>query len=874
MERQFNILIVDDDVALSSNLQDVLEGEGYGAVAVYDGQAALSLCRDKVFDLALIDIKLPGITGVKLIEALATLSPGTEYIIITGYASLETAIEAVKQKNIAAYETKPFNMNRLLPLVRQIAERRRVEEALRASEKKFSTSVETLLDGFAIFSAIRDETGHIVDFRYDYINEAGCRLNHRSYEEQIGHTLLELLPKHKDIGLFDEYVRLVETGQPLVRESILYEDVFGGGQRLARAFDFRAVKLGDGFAVDWRDITERKRAEEALLESEKKYRSLFENMLSGFAYCKILVDENNQPIDFVYLEVNDAFERLTGLKREDVVGRKVTEAIPGTKESHPELLSIYGKVALTGEATKFDIYFEPLGIWLSIAVYSPQKGYFVAIFENITERKRAEEELKKSEERYKSLVNNVKLGIFRSTPGPTGAFLEVNPAMKEITGYSRKELLQMSVSELYVRPEAREAVLKDVASALGKVAKELHIRKKDGTSIVVSDTKVAVRDSAGKILYFDGILEDITERKQAEEELKIKAQLLGMANDSICLHDLDGKIIYVNEASYQSRGYTRDELTKLNFWTLISPEYTKLIEPRIKELMKKGKVAFESADIRKDKSIMPVEVHARTIDLGGKKLILSVRRDISERKQTEEELASAQAQAIQTDKLAALGRLAANVAHEINNPMTAILMASSFALEEIGEASPYKSELETINGEALRVRDIVKNLLDFARPSQGEIEEVDISSVVQNAMVLLGRQIEHQHIELKVDCTSQVLKVLVDKNQITQVCHNLLTNALDAMPQGGCLTISTRREKGYAVVRFTDTGAGIPPENLSRIFEPFFTTKRAAKGTGLGLSICHNIIDKYGGKIEVKSKVGKGSTFAVRLPLAANREGE
>ncbi len=136
---------------------------------------------------------------------------------------------------------------------------------------------------------------------------------------------------------------------------------------------------------------EHKRVEGALQESEKKYHSLFENMLDGFAYCKILVDENNKPIDFVYLEVNDAFERLTGLRKEDVVGKKVTEIIPGIKEAHPELFSIYGKVALTGEETKFDIYFKPLKIWLSISVYSPQKGYFVAVFENITELKRARE---------------------------------------------------------------------------------------------------------------------------------------------------------------------------------------------------------------------------------------------------------------------------------------------------------------------------------------------------------------------------------------------------------------------------------------------------------------------------------------------------
>ncbi len=137
--------------------------------------------------------------------------------------------------------------------------------------------------------------------------------------------------------------------------------------------------------------SEHKRAEYEIVKSEENYRSLFANMLNGFAYCKILTDENNQPIDFIYLEINDAFERLTGLKREDVIGKKVTEAIPGTRELHPELFSIYGKVALTGEPTKFDIYFKPLKIGLTISVYSPQRGYFIAVFENITEGKQAKE---------------------------------------------------------------------------------------------------------------------------------------------------------------------------------------------------------------------------------------------------------------------------------------------------------------------------------------------------------------------------------------------------------------------------------------------------------------------------------------------------
>ena len=135
-----------------------------------------------------------------------------------------------------------------------------------------------------------------------------------------------------------------------------------------------------------------KQKEEIIREAERRYRSLFENIPNGFAYCKMLLDENNRPIDFVHLEINDAFERLTGLKRENVVGKRVTEVIPGIKDTNPEVFDIYGKVALTGKETQFDIYLEPLQIWLSISAYSPIKGYFVAVFNNITERKKAEEE--------------------------------------------------------------------------------------------------------------------------------------------------------------------------------------------------------------------------------------------------------------------------------------------------------------------------------------------------------------------------------------------------------------------------------------------------------------------------------------------------
>ncbi len=186
----------------------------------------------------------------------------------------------------------------LASVSQDISERKQVSAALKASEEQFRTSIESLLDGFAIFSAVRDGNYQIVDFRYEYINEVGCCLNQRSHEEQIGHTLLELLPAHKDSGIFDQYVQVVESGEPLITESLFYEDVYGEQQRQARAFDFQAVKLGDGFAVTWRDVTKRVQDRQALLDAEELARSTLDGLSAHIA----IIDQ-----DGTILAVNQAW---------------------------------------------------------------------------------------------------------------------------------------------------------------------------------------------------------------------------------------------------------------------------------------------------------------------------------------------------------------------------------------------------------------------------------------------------------------------------------------------------------------------------------------------------------------------------------------
>ena len=282
-----------------------------------------------------------------------------------------------------------------------------------------------------------------------------------------------------------------------------------------------------GILVLQRDITERKRMEEKLQQVVEEWSVTFDSITD-------LVSIHDK--DFKIIRVNKAYANAFKMKPRELIGRTCYEVVHETKEPWP---SCPHKRALETKKPAMVEFFEPhLGVYLEVST-SPifdDKGEVtgtVHLTKDITERKRVEEALHKSEEKYRGLVSHIKLGIFRSTPGPTGKLLEVNPALEELTGYSRKELLQMNVSDLYLYPEERGAVLEEAVSAIGKATQEIYFRKKDGAKIIVSDTKVAVRGSSGEILYFDGILEDITERIRMERELQERNEQLDVQNEEL-----------------------------------------------------------------------------------------------------------------------------------------------------------------------------------------------------------------------------------------------------------------------------------------------------------------------------------------------------
>jgi len=223
---------------------------------------------------------------------------------------------------------------------------------------------------------------------------------------------------------------------------------------------------------------------------------------------------------------------------------------------------------------------------------------------------------------------------------------------------------------------------------------------------------------------------------------------------------------------------------------------------------------------------------------------------------------------LRSEKLASVGRLASGIAHEINNPLTGILTYSSLLTEEL-KGTPYEEDLKTIKEETLRCRKIVRGLLDFARDYKPEKVSTNLNSLIEEALQLLEKHVNFHNIKIVKNFDPNLPEVKVDADEFRSVINNLAVNAADAMPEGGQLTISTAhdRELNQVVIRVADTGVGISEENLKRIFEPFFTTKEKGKGTGLGLSMAYGVIKRHDGTIDVKSRVGQGTEFIIRLPV-------
>jgi two-component system NtrC family sensor kinase len=501
----------------------------------------------------------------------------------------------------------------------------------------------------------------------------------------------------------------------------------------------------------------------------------------------------------------------------------------------------------------------------------------LSVYRDISERKRRERQLHASREDFRNLFEHIAIGVFISSK--EGKFLNANQALLDMLGYdSKEEFLNIDLPrDLYVNPEDRNT-FKELMEREGRVIDfEVEFKRKDGSTIPILLTGHARYDQQGSIIGYEGLNVDLTQRKLMEKELKeaydFMNKIVQSSPDSITATDMKGNILIYNQAAEETLGYKASEVIgKMN----ISKLYPEGVARKVMQMLRSrdyggvGRLnSYPMVYVRHDGEVVEGNLSAAIIyDARGKE-IASVGSfvDLRERLEMERALRHTQEQLLQSEKLAAMGRLTSQIAHELNNPLYGIMNTLELLKTEIAPENRRRKILEMALSETVRLSDLLRKMLSFSKPDQEERHPVDVNSILDEILLLHEKQLKENDIQIDYRLNEGLGRVNASKNQLRQVFLNMVANARDAMNNGGTLTVTTGGDDRKVVIDIEDTGMGIREEHLSKIFDSFFTTKGEVKGVGLGLSVCYGFIKDHGGDIQVDSQEGSGTTFTITLPI-------
>ncbi len=403
------------------------------------------------------------------------------------------------------------------------------------------------------------------------------------------------------------------------------------------------------------------------------------------------------------------------------------------------------------------------------------------------------------------------------------------------------------------------------------------VRQEDGRIRWEDRVFSPIVDDRGEVSFVIESIRDVTKTKQLELMFQGISEFMDRVIQSspspIVAADRKGQVLLMNPSAEHLFGYRVEEVPELNIEMLYPPGVAREIMKKLRDdtFGGHGKMPMTRVDIRTSSGeLIPVEMTAAIIYEGDEEVAtMGIYNDLRERLSIRRKLMEAQAQVVQSEKMASLGRLAAGVAHEINNPLTGILMFTAMALEKLPPGSSLRKTLSCILEDAERCRDIVKNLLVYSRQTSTRKEIFGLNDLVEEGLRLIRDQKLLMHIDIHRDLAKEPIRVFADQNKLKQVMINLIMNAIDAMTGKGTLTLRTYRhdERDSGCIEVQDTGSGIAEEHLSRIFDPFYTTKPPGKGTGLGLSTAIGIVKDNNGSLCVKTTGPEGTTFLLELPL-------
>jgi PAS domain S-box-containing protein len=808
-------------------------------------------------------------------------------------------------------------------IAKDCTERKQAEQALQKNERLYRTIFEAASDTIVIL-----DNNHFSD-----CNDRALDMFGATREQLLGRTPVEFSVEVQPDGQRsqDKAVRLLDLVMKGRAQFFEWRHRRLDGSLFHAEVSLRRLEVGErmlALAVI-RDITTRIQAEQALRESEEKLRSLYQSMSEGLALHEVVYDEKGEAVDYRILDVNPAFESLTGLERNQVVGNLASQTYAS---SPPPYLDIFAPVAQSGEPTAFESSYEPMGKHFAVSVFSPRKGQFATVFADISKRKEAEQQLCLLNQVYE-LISHINEAIVRIgdremlfqeacriavehgrfqmawvglLDEPTQAVLPVASAGRS-EGYLAQVNATSCATPRGLGPvgtavrEGRVVVCQNIASdpAMApwrELALERNFQSLIGLPLKINGKCIGVFAVYSSELHFftaivtESLIEvaaDLSfaleifernhQREAEQQQLRLQHSALEAAANAIVITARDGSIQWVNDAFTRVTGYSRSEAIGQNPRVLRSGRQDAAFYRQMWETVLAGSVwqgalvnrRKDGSDYQEEMTITPVRSKAGEITH-----FIAIKQDVTERRKLEQQFLRAQ-------RTQSIGLLAGGVAHDLNNVLAPVLMALPMLR---GGLKPEQRDhlVDTLEQSVRRGANIVKQVLTFARGVEVQRTVVQIRHLVRE-VVKIAEETFPRDIQVRLSSPGNIWSLLGDPTQIHQVLLNLAVNARDAMPQGGQLSFTIANIElrhrfqfldfeippgRYVSFSVQDTGTGISPEIIERMFEPFFTTKPAGKGTGLGLSTVLGIVRSHNGLVEVRSQPGLGSTFTVYLPAA------
>ena len=644
------------------------------------------------------------------------------------------------------------------------------------------------------------------------------------------------------------------------------------------------------------------KARNEVKKSEDKYRGLFETIADGL----ILADRESR----AFIEVNPAICRMTGYSAEEMTSL-------GVQDLHPEedLPSVFDHFArhIRGEdtvAAEIPVKRKDGTVFYAdinpVLVQLEGKQLILGVFRDITERKQAQDAIKSTNKLLYTIINTAPVRIFFKDRDLH--YLGCNTSFARDAGFERAEdLIGKDDYQLTWKDQAdlyRADDLCVIETGVPKLTYDEPQTTPDGKQIWLRTSKVPLRNEANTIIGVLGMYEDITLYKKTEKNLRESEEKFRTVADYIYDWEYwratDGRLVYVSPSCYRITGYTAEEFSQdpQLLIHIIHPDNRRNFRQHVDDLTQdavKGdvrKVEFRILSRNGEERVIE-HICREVFSRDGKSLGRRVtNRDITERKQAEQERKILDAHLQQAQKMEAIGTLAGGIAHDFNNILGAIIGYAEMAEEDSPAGSMVKNDIEQVLKASLRAKDLVKQILAFSRHTEAERILVQPAVVIKEAIKMLRSSIPTT-IDIVQDIDPESGVVLADPTQIHQILVNLCTNAFHAMEEtGGTLSISLKKKflslddfsselhfhpGDFVQLSIADTGSGISPDIRERIFDPYFTTKEVGKGTGMGLAIIHGIVKSYGGFVTCDSQPGKGSVFQVNFPAivdAAQPEGQ